>query len=216
MWGEVVELEPVERDGERRKRAEQRCHNYFVPGNIPVRLSGRITAVINHLARAGVVLTILADVTYVFLCSLLMGIAFGLGLSYLFKKISSFTEYHIKEASLILLTGYVVYLVGEALGLSGVMALFTTAIIFSRYGYSNLSHESQQGTLLAFDSIRYIFQGFIFAYLGATLLTMHLNWRALGMALFILVMIPLIRFLSVVILPLIFKLSGRPFPLVRS
>ena len=145
-----------------------------------------------------------------------MGIAFGLALSYLFKKVSSFTEHHIKEASLILLTGYVVYLLGEFLGLSGVMALFTTAIIFSRYGYSNLSNESRQGTMLAFDSIRYIFQAFIFAYLGASLLTMHLKWSALGMALVILCLIPIIRFLSVVALPLIFKLSGKPYPLAKS
>lgn len=52
------------------------------------------------------------DFAYIFICSLLLGLAFGLGLSYLFKKVESFTDYHIKETSLILLTGYIVYLIG--------------------------------------------------------------------------------------------------------
>lgn len=96
------------------------------------------------------------------------------------------------------------------------MALFTCSIIFSKYGFNNLSQESKQGTELAFDSIRYIFQAFIFAYLGATLLTIHAKWSALGISLTILLLIPLIRFLSVSILPLLFKIIGRPFPLGRA
>jgi hypothetical protein len=44
--------------------------------------------------------------------SLAIGAGFGLGLSYLFKVNPSFNRYPIKETSLILLTGYIAYLVG--------------------------------------------------------------------------------------------------------
>lgn len=76
--------------------------------------------------------------------------ALGFALSYLFKLFASFSEFHIKETSLILLTGYVVYFLGEFLGLSGIIALFATAIIFSKYGFQNLSEASRHGTVLIF------------------------------------------------------------------
>ena len=109
-----------------------------------------------------------------------------------------------------------VYFLGYFLHLSGIICLFTTAIIFSKYGFNNLSEESQRGTVLFFDSVRYIFQAFIFAYLGASLLTIELNWSALFISVIIILLIPLVRFLSVMVLPLMFKISGRPFPLARA
>ena len=55
---------------------------------------------------------ILLDFSYIFVFSLLVGIVWGLGLSYIFKKVESFTQAHIKETSLILLFGYIVYFLG--------------------------------------------------------------------------------------------------------
>lgn len=95
-------------------------------------------------------MNILISFIYLFCFSLLLGIVFGLTLSLLFKKIDSFSHQPIKESSLILLIGYMVYLIGEFCGLSGVIALFTCAIIFSMYGFQNLSTEAKHGTILAF------------------------------------------------------------------
>ena len=39
-----------------------------------------------------------------------------------------------------------------------------------RYAYENVSDEAQKGTQLAFDTVSYIAQAFIFAYLGASIL----------------------------------------------
>ncbi len=83
--------------------------------------------------------SLLLSFSYRFTCSFLMGVAGGLALSLLFRRVVSLSTQPIKESSLILLTGYTVYLLGEFLGLSGVIALFITAIIFSMYGYNNLS-----------------------------------------------------------------------------
>jgi NhaP-type Na+/H+ or K+/H+ antiporter len=107
------------------------------------------------------------------------------------------------------------YFLGEFLGLSGIISLFTTAIIFSKYGFNNLSEESKRGTVLAFDSIRYVFQAFIFAYLGTSLLSITLQWKAIGLALIIILLIPIIRFLSLSVLPLFYKLTRKHFPLPK-
>lgn len=44
--------------------------------------------------------------------SIAIGAISGFGLSYLFKVNESFNRYPIKETSLILLTGYITYLIG--------------------------------------------------------------------------------------------------------
>lgn len=102
--------------------------------------------------------------------SLAIGAVFGFGLSYLFKVNESFNRHPIKETSLILLTGYISYLVGELLGFSGIITLFTCAIIMGHYAFMNISEESQRGTGLAFETVSYIAEAFVYAYLGASIL----------------------------------------------
>ncbi len=70
--------------------------------------------------------------------------------------------------------------------------------------------------MLAFEAIRYIFQAFIFAYLGASLLTTQNKWNALGASIIILCFIPFLRFIGVYIYPLIFKVCRKPFPIAKA
>ena len=140
----------------------------------------------------------------------------GLSLSLIFKRVESFTQYPIKETSLILLTAYMVFLLAEILGLSGIIALFTTAIVFSLYGIKNLSDEARHGTVLAFETVRYIAQGFVFSYLGASLLNSEQGLAALGVALLILILIPLVRVLSSFFIPLFYRITRRPFPVTSG
>lgn len=100
------------------------------------------------------------------ICSLVIGIVFGFGLSYFMKINPKLTKRPIKESSLILITGYSSYLLSELLGLSGIISLFTCSIILGHYCYKNLSTESQKGTLIAFDSVGYLSEAFVYAYLG--------------------------------------------------
>lgn len=99
------------------------------------------------------------------------------------------------------------------MGLSGIIALFTTAVIFSLYGFNNLSSEAKHGTVIAFETVRYMSQAFIFTYLGASIVTTDGQLSALGIAIIIIILIPLIRFVSIVLLPLSFKIVKRPFML---
>ena len=70
--------------------------------------------------------------------------------------------------------------------------------------------------MLAFEAIRYIFQAFIFAYLGASLLTTQNKWNALGASIIILCIIPVLRFIGVYLWPLIFKICQKPFPIAKA
>lgn len=56
--------------------------------------------------------TLLFNFAYRFICSLLLGLAAGLALSLLFRRVESLSREPIKESALILLTGYTVYLLG--------------------------------------------------------------------------------------------------------
>ena len=96
------------------------------------------------------------DFCYLFFFSVAFGTLSGFGLSYLFKIYESINRHPIKETSLILLNGYLTYLLGEIMGLSGIITLFTCAIIMGHYSYMNISDLSQRGTGLAFETVSYI------------------------------------------------------------
>lgn len=76
---------------------------------------------------------------YLLVFSLLLGLGTGFAISYLFKANVSFTGYPIKETALILLNGYLTYLVAEIVDLSGIISLFTCAIIMGHYAFLNIS-----------------------------------------------------------------------------
>lgn len=153
------------------------------------------------------------DFIYLFFFSLALGLLFGFGLSYLLKINESFLRFPIKETSLILLNGYLTYLIGEVSGLSGIISLFTCAIIMGHYSFMNISQEAQRGTGLAFETVSYVAEAFVFAYLGASVLSINSQWLAVVMALLILAFLPLVRGLMVYALPCIYSLMSRPFPL---
>lgn len=62
--------------------------------------------------------------------SVLIGAFFGLGISFFFKKFNSFNEYPLRETSIILLTGYISYLVAEICNLSGIKLNIFSFIIY--------------------------------------------------------------------------------------
>ena len=76
---------------------------------------------------------------YLFTFSMLLGIVSGLFLSYLFRRFTFFSKHPIKETSIVLLNGYLTYLLGEIFELSGIITLFTQSIIIGHYAFMNLS-----------------------------------------------------------------------------
>lgn len=97
------------------------------------------------------------------------------------------------------------------MGLSGIITLFTCAIIMGHYSYMNISEESQRGTGLAFETVSYIAEAFVFSYLGASVLSIDGEWLAILMSVLLLIGMPVIRAIMVYILPLLYKLLNKKF-----
>lgn len=114
----------------------------------------------------GTILMISLDFCYLLSMSVIVGIIFGLAITFFFKKFVSFRLYPVKETSLMILDAYLSYQVAEILNLSGIISLFVCGIIMAHYAFHNLSDESQKGTVLAFDTVGYLAEALVFAYLG--------------------------------------------------
>ena len=79
------------------------------------------------------------------------------------------------------------------------------------YSYMNISEESQRGTGLAFETVSFISEAFVFSYLGASILSIDGDWWAVLVAALLLLSLPVIRAVMVFILPLFYKMLGKKF-----
>lgn len=81
------------------------------------------------------------------------------------------------------------------------------------YTYPNISSSAQQGTSLAFDTIGYLVEGFVFAYLGITTLqnpASNIPWL---FSILMMLAMAFARFFTVFLLPCIYFLMKRKFSL---
>ena len=71
-------------------------------------------------------------------CSILVGVVLGLSASWIFKN-TDLKRYPKLETSLLLCFCYLCYAVAEAIGMSGIMALFFQGVVLGHYNAYNLS-----------------------------------------------------------------------------
>lgn len=81
------------------------------------------------------------------------------------------------------------------------------------YCFRNISEESQKGTGLAFETVSYVAEAFVYAYLGASIVSLNGTWLVFGMALLALLFLPVVRGAIVYLLPGIYRLIKKNFPL---
>ena len=81
------------------------------------------------------------------------------------------------------------------------------------YTFMNISEESQRGTGLAFETVSYIAEAVVYAYLGASVLSTSGNWLAVGFAFLVFAFLPLVRALMVYFLPVVYHCTKKSFPL---
>lgn len=77
------------------------------------------------------------------------------------------------------------------------------------YTFMNISEESQRGTGLAFETVSYIAEAFVYAYLGACILSISSKWSAVGFSFLIMLAFPFIRAAMVYLLPCFYKASKK-------
>lgn len=131
-------------------------------------------------------------------------IAIGLGVSavaaYMFKK-SKLKENHTLEVFLFFLLGIVPYMICESTHgwLSGIMAILFSGIFFDYYTWYHLSDEAQGAVKVIVHMLEFVFEGFIFFFLGAALWDSRNNWN---FGLFFLTLIACLIGRAVAIFPL--------------
>jgi sodium/hydrogen exchanger 8 len=102
--------------------------------------------------------------------SVLLGIALGLLPSFLYRH-TSLSDFPRLETSLLFCFCYLCYSVGEAIGLSGIMALFFQGMVLAHYNTHNLSRASALASEQIFATLATIAETAVFLYMGMSVFT---------------------------------------------
>jgi sodium/hydrogen exchanger-like protein 6/7 len=107
----------------------------------------------------------------IFVGSFLLGVGIAC-LTALFTKFAkSLWEHPLIEASLFLLFSQSSYLLAEAVGFTGIVALLFCGVTQAHYTYHNLSVEARQRTKEFFEILSFLSENFIFLYMGLAVFT---------------------------------------------
>lgn len=132
------------------------------------------TFVTESITFASVVIAIL-DFARILLGSIAVAIVIGVFAALTFKWTDLY-KYPRTESVLIILFAYQSYLMAESLRLSGIVAILFAGIVMAHYAYKNLSGEAQHSSRAIFEALAFLFETFIFIYLGMALFTFNHAW----------------------------------------
>ncbi|KAJ3589570.1 hypothetical protein NHX12_010415, partial [Muraenolepis orangiensis] len=99
----------------------------------------------------------------VFSGSFLLGVATGV------MTFTKLRDFPLLETALFFLMSWSTFLLAEACGFTGVVAVLFCGITQAHYTYNNLSPESQERTKQLFELLNFLAENFIFSYMGLTL-----------------------------------------------
>ncbi|KAI4897289.1 hypothetical protein NFI96_024661, partial [Prochilodus magdalenae] len=104
--------------------------------------------------------------------------SFALGLCWILfltlphvTKFTKLRDFQLLETALFFLMSWSTFLLAEACGFTGVVAVLFCGITQAHYTYNNLSAESQDRTKQLFELLNFLAENFIFSYMGLTLFT---------------------------------------------
>ncbi|KAM9847272.1 sodium/hydrogen exchanger 6-like [Aulostomus maculatus] len=95
-----------------------------------------------------------------------------IGIHNQFHQVTKFTklrDFPLLETALFFLMSWSTFLLAEACGFTGVVAVLFCGMTQAHYTYNNLSPESQDRTKQLFELLNFLAENFIFSYMGLTL-----------------------------------------------
>uniref|UniRef100_A0A8C6TQ15 Sodium/hydrogen exchanger n=1 Tax=Neogobius melanostomus TaxID=47308 RepID=A0A8C6TQ15_9GOBI len=97
--------------------------------------------------------------------------AFALGVATGVVTFTKLRDFPLLETALFFLMSWSTFLLAEACGFTGVVAVLFCGITQAHYTYNNLSPDSQDRTKQLFELLNFLAENFIFSYMGLTLFT---------------------------------------------
>ncbi|XP_053486805.1 sodium/hydrogen exchanger 6a [Ictalurus furcatus] len=124
----------------------------------------------SHTFEAMAMLKSLGIFLGVFSGSFALGVATGV-MTALVTKFTKLRDFQLLETALFFLMSWSTFLLAEACGFTGVVAVLFCGITQAHYTYNNLSPESQDRTKQLFELLNFLAENFIFSYMGLALFT---------------------------------------------
>ena len=93
---------------------------------------------------------ILYDFCMLGICSISIGLAYGILASVLFKKMRSLTQSSALECLMIFCVAYMAYVTAELAAFSGIISLLTSGVVMAHYAWYSLSAQGKHGSYLVF------------------------------------------------------------------
>uniref|UniRef100_A0A8C7F8C8 Sodium/hydrogen exchanger n=1 Tax=Oncorhynchus kisutch TaxID=8019 RepID=A0A8C7F8C8_ONCKI len=97
--------------------------------------------------------------------------SFALGVATGVMTFTKLRDFHLLETALFFLMSWSTFLMAEACGFTGVVAVLFCGITQAHYTFNNLSPESQERTKQLFELLNFLAENFIFSYMGLALFT---------------------------------------------
>lgn len=113
-------------------------------------------------------LTVIGDFFKISICSILIGVVVGLLATLMTKKMRFISQSAVFESTLLIAFAMLGYMVSEMLEFSAICSLLVASIIYSHYTWYNLSPQGQHVTALTFQTLGYMAEALVFAYIGLT------------------------------------------------
>uniref|UniRef100_A0A674AZ78 Sodium/hydrogen exchanger n=1 Tax=Salmo trutta TaxID=8032 RepID=A0A674AZ78_SALTR len=97
--------------------------------------------------------------------------SFALGVATGVMTFTKLRDFQLLETALFFLMSWSTFLMAEACGFTGVVAVLFCGITQAHYTFNNLSPESQDRTKQLFELLNFLAENFIFSYMGLALFT---------------------------------------------
>uniref|UniRef100_A0A672Q1Q5 Sodium/hydrogen exchanger n=1 Tax=Sinocyclocheilus grahami TaxID=75366 RepID=A0A672Q1Q5_SINGR len=97
--------------------------------------------------------------------------SFALGVATGVVTFTKLRDFPLLETALFFLMSWSTFLLAEACGFTGVVAVLFCGMTQAHYTFNNLSPESQDRTKQLFELLNFLAENFIFSYMGLTLFT---------------------------------------------